>query len=80
MNRTKLTLAALAACVALAGCAKKDFNQITGTDGSTSVSLSNDPASYNLAVGGTAAFAPVATLQPQGVAIANGSTNITFVF
>ena len=37
MNKTKLMFAAIAACVALAACTKKDFNAITGTDTSTSV-------------------------------------------
>jgi hypothetical protein len=80
MNKSKLMFAALAACVALAGCEKKDFNAITGTDTSTSVAISNNPPSYNLTVGGTAGFAPVATLEPQNAVIANGSTNMTFAF
>jgi hypothetical protein len=80
MNKPKLMFAAVAACVVLAGCNKKDFNAITGTDTSTSVAISNDPSSYGLTVGGTAGFAPVATLEPQNVAIANGSTNMTFAF
>lgn len=80
MNKTKLMLAMLAACAALAGCAKKDFNAITGTSDFTSVALSNDPASYTLPVGETAGIAPVATLEPQGVAVANGTDNMTFSF
>ncbi len=82
MNKTKLVLAAMAACIALAGCEKKDFNAITGTDESTSVSLSNDPASYTIEEGADNAvgFAPVATLEPQGIAISNGSQNMTYSF
>ena len=80
MNKTKLMLAMVVACAALAGCAKKDFDALTGTTDFTSVSLSNDPTSYHVTVGETAAFAPVATLEPQGVAVANGSDNMTFSF
>lgn len=50
MNMSKLTFAALAACVVLAGCEKKDFNAITGTDTSTSVALSSDPQSFDVHV------------------------------
>ena len=80
MNKTKLMLTMVVACAALAGCTKKDFNAITGSSDFTSVSLSNDPTSYSLAVGETADFAPVATLEPQGVAVANGGDNMTFSF
>jgi hypothetical protein len=80
MNKKKLMLAMLTACVTLAGCTKKDFNAVTGTSDFTSVTLSNNPTSYTIAVGGTADFAPVATLEPQGVAVANGSDNMTFSF
>jgi hypothetical protein len=80
MINTKLLFAAVAACVTLAGCTKKDFNAVTGTTDYTSVSLSNDPASYTLAVGEAESLAPVATLQPQGAVVPNGSDNMTFAF
>lgn len=50
MNKPKLMFAVFAACVALAACAKKDFNAITGTDTSTGVTLSSDPASFDVHV------------------------------
>ena len=80
MNKTKLMFAAVAVCVTLAACAKKDFNAITGTDTSQSVTLSNDSSSYHIFKDSTVAFSPVATLEPQGVAIGNGTTNMTFTF
>jgi hypothetical protein len=82
MNKTKLMLAMLAACAALAGCTKKDFNAVTGTTDFTSVSLSNDSTAYHIEEGvdGAVALAPVATLEPQGVVVANGSDNMTFAF
>lgn len=82
MNRTKLMFAAIAACVALAGCDKKDFNAITGTTSFTSVTLSNNPTSYSIDTGAVNAvgITPVATLEPQNVAVANGTTNMTFTF
>jgi outer membrane lipoprotein SlyB len=80
MNKTKLMFAAIAACVALAGCQKKDFNSITGTTNFTSVALSNDSTAYHLAVGDIVSFAPVATIEPQGTVIGNGLTNMTFAF
>ena len=80
MDKTKLMFAAVAVCVTLAACAKKDFNAITGTDTSQSVTLSNDSSSYHIFQDSTVAFAPVATLEPQGVAIGNGTTNMTFTF
>ena len=82
MNKTKLMFAAIAACVTLAACTKKDFNAITGTDTSTSVSLSNDSTAYHIFAGvdNAVAIAPVATLEPQGVVIGNGTTNMTFTF
>ena len=82
MNKTKLLLAMIAACAALAGCTKKDFNAVTGTTDFTSVSLSNDSTAYHILEGvdNAVAFAPVATLEPQGVVVANGSDNMTFSF
>jgi len=50
MNKSKLMFAALAACVVLAGCNKKDFNAITGTDTSTGIALSSDPTSFDVHV------------------------------
>jgi hypothetical protein len=82
MNKTKLMLAVIAACAALAGCTKKDFNAVTGTTDFTSVALSNDSTAYHIQEGvdGAVALAPVATLEPQGVVVANGSDNMTFAF
>ena len=82
MNKTKLMLAMLAACVALAGCEKKDFDAVTGTTEFESVSLSNDSTAYHIVAGddGAVALAPVATLEPQGVVVANGGDNMTFEF
>jgi hypothetical protein len=82
MNKTKLMLAMIAACAALAGCTKKDFNAVTGTTDFTSVALSNDSTAYHIQAGadGAVALAPVATLEPQGVVVANGSDNMTFSF
>lgn len=82
MNKTKLMLAAFAGCLTLAACQKKDFNAITGTDQTTSVSLSNDSTAYHILEGvdNAIAIAPVATLQPQGVAVGNGTTNMTYSF
>lgn len=82
MNKTKLMLAAVVTCATLAACAKKDFNAITGTDTSTSVTLSNDSTAYHIFEGldNAVAISPVATLEPQGVAIANGVDNMTFTF
>jgi hypothetical protein len=48
MKKTKLMLATIAACAALAGCAKKDFDAVTGTTEFTSVALSSEPSSYDL--------------------------------
>jgi len=81
MNKTKLMLA-LVACAAFAGCTKKDFNAITGTTDFTSVSLSNDSTAYHIQAGpdGAVTVAPVATLEPQGVVVQNGSDNMTFTF
>jgi ABC-type Fe3+-hydroxamate transport system substrate-binding protein len=65
MNKTKLMLAMLAACVALAGCEKKDFDAVTGSTDFTSVALSSDPTSYDLHV----VFVPrVITVDTAGVA------------
>lgn len=82
MNKTKLMFAAVAACATLAACAKKDFNAITGTDTSTSVSLSNDSTAYHILEGvdNAVAISPVATLEPQGVVIGNGTTNMAYTF
>ncbi|MEO6210222.1 MAG: Ig-like domain-containing protein [Gemmatimonadaceae bacterium] len=82
MNKTKLMLAAVAVCVGVAACAKHDANAITGSNTSTGVSLSNDPSSYTIAEGvdNAVTFAPVATLVPQGVAIANGTQNMVYTF
>jgi Bacterial Ig-like domain (group 2) len=82
MNKTKLMLAMIAACAALAGCAKKDFDAVTGTTDFTSVALSNDSTAYHIVAGadGAVTLAPVATLEPQGVIVANGSDNMTFSF
>lgn len=82
MNRLKFMLAAASVCALLAACQKKDFNAITGTTDYTSVVLSSDPASYTIAEGvdNAVAFGPVATLEPQGAVIANGSTNMTYSF
>lgn len=82
MNKTKLLLATIAACAALAGCTKKDFNAVTGTTDFTSVALSNDSTAYHILEGAdnAVAFAPVATLEPQGVVVANGLDNMTFSF
>jgi hypothetical protein len=82
MNKTKLMLALVVACAALAGCTKKDFNAVTGTTDFTSVALSNDSTAYHITEGvdGAVALTPVATLEPQGVAVANGLDNMSFVF
>ena len=95
MNKKVLMFAALAACVALSACTKKDFNSITGTDTSTGVSLASDPSSFVLHVHlvpahdtvpaheepvDSIAFDPVATLQPQDVVIPNGQDNMAFTF
>jgi hypothetical protein len=82
MNKTKLMLALVVACAAFAGCAKKDFDAVTGTTDFTSVSLSNDSTAYHITEGddGAVALAPVATLEPQGVAVANGTDNMSFAF
>ncbi|MEP7066937.1 MAG: hypothetical protein ABI889_12950 [Gemmatimonadota bacterium] len=82
MNKTKLMLAMVAACVALAGCEKKNFDAVTGNTEFTSVSLSNDSTAYHITAGadGAVALAPTATLEPQGVVVANGGDNMTFSF
>ena len=80
MNKMTLMLAAVAACAIVTACTKTDHNAITGTDQSTSISLSNDSTAYHILKDSTVAFAPVATLEPQNVAIANGTTNMVFTF
>jgi hypothetical protein len=81
MNNKMLRLAVVAVgVVAAAACTKKDSNSITGSTDYTSVQLSSDPTSFTVAVGDSAAFSPVATTEPQGVAIANGLDNMTFSF
>jgi Big-like domain-containing protein len=81
MNNMMLRLAVVAVGVmAAAGCDKKDSNSITGSTDYTSVSLSSDPTSFTVPVGDSAEFTPTATIEPQGVAIANGAANMTFSF
>ncbi|MBA2685317.1 MAG: hypothetical protein H0U66_12590 [Gemmatimonadaceae bacterium] len=82
MNKTKLMFAGVAACLVLAGCAKNDANSLTGNHESTSVSLSSDSTAYHISAGldNAVAFSPVATLEPEGVAIANGTQNMVYTF
>ena len=75
----KLAVAAVAA-VAAAACTKHDSNSITGSTNYTSVTMSSDPTSFTVAKGDSAAFTPTATIEPQGVVIANGSANMTYTF
>jgi hypothetical protein len=81
MNNRMLRLAAAAVVVvAAAACTKHDSNSITGSTDYTSVALSSDPTSFNVAVGDSAEFTPTATTEPQGAVIANGIDNMTFSF
>jgi hypothetical protein len=81
MNSMKLKLAVAAvAVVAVAACTKNDANSITGTTDYTSVQVSSDPSSFNVASGDSAAFDPIATIEPQDVVIANGTANMTYSF
>ena len=80
MHRKMLMLAVVAGVLTTAACTKRDINAITGSTDYTSVQLSSDPTSFSVVVGDSAAFTPTATLEPQGVAISNGSDNMTFTF
>ena len=81
MNNKMLRLAVVAVgVVAAAACTKKDSNSITGSTDYTSVTVGSDPTSFTVAVGDSAAFTPTATIEPQGVAIANATDNMTFSF
>jgi hypothetical protein len=72
--------AAIAALAVMAACTKHDSNSITGATGYTSVAVSSDPTSFTVVKGDSAEFAPIATTEPDGVEIANGSANMTFTF
>ena len=81
MTNKMLRLAVVAiGVVAAAACTKHDSNSITGSDDYTSVALSSDPSSFTVPVGDSAAFSPIATIEPQGIAIVNGTANMTFSF
>ena len=81
MNNKMLRLAVVAVgVVAAAACTKKDSNSITGSTDYTSVQLASDPTSFTVAKGDSAEFTPTATIEPQGVAIANALDNMTFTF
>jgi len=81
MNNKMLRLAVVAVgVVAAAACTKKDSNSITGSTDYTSVTVGSDPTSFTVTVGDSAEFTPTATIEPQGVAIANASDNMTFSF
>jgi len=80
MDRKMFMLAVAAGVLTTAACTKKDINAITGATDYTSVQLSSDPTSFSVVVGDSAAFTPTATIEPQGVAISNGSDNMTFAF
>ncbi len=81
MNNKMLRLAVVAVgVVAAAACTKKDSNSITGSTDYTSVQLASDPGSFTVPVGDSAEFTPTATIEPQGVAIANATANMTFSF
>jgi len=81
MNNKMLRLAIVAvAVVAAAACDKNDNDSITGSTDYTSVTVGSDPTSFNVDVGDSAEFTPTATIEPQGVLIANGTQNMTFTF
>jgi hypothetical protein len=81
MNNRMLRLAVVAVgVVAAAACTKRDNNSITGSTDYTSVTVGSDPTSFTVPVGDSAAFTPTATIEPQGVAIANATDNMTFSF
>ena len=81
MNNQMLRLTIVAVAVmAAAACTKRDNNSITGSTDYTSVSLGSDPTSFTVPVGDSAEFTPTATIEPQGVAIANATDNMTFSF
>lgn len=81
MNNQMLRLTIVAVAVmAAAACTKRDNNSITGSTDYTSVSLGSDPTAFTVAVGDSAEFTPTATIEPQGVAIANATDNMTFSF
>jgi hypothetical protein len=81
MNNKMLRLAVVAvAVVTVAACDKNDNDSITGSTDYTSVSVGSDPTSFNVDVGDSAEFTPTATIEPQGVVIANGTQNMTFTF
>jgi hypothetical protein len=81
MNNRMLRLAVVAVgVVAAAACTKKDSNSITGSNDYTSVQLSSNPTAFTVPVGDSAEFTPTATIEPQGVAIANATDNMTFSF
>jgi len=80
MHRTMLMYAAIAALAVTAACSTKDNNSLTGTTDYTSVSIASDPTSFALTVGDSAEFTPTASIEPEGVAIANGVDNMTFAF
>jgi hypothetical protein len=81
MNNRMLRLAVVAVgVVAATACTKHDSNSITGSTDYTSVTVASDPTSFTIAQGDSAAFTPTATIEPQGVAIANATDNMTFTF
>ena len=81
MNNMMLRLAVVTLGVmAATACDKRDSNSITGSTDYTSVSLGSDPTSFTIPVGDSAEFTPSATIEPQGVAIANALDNMTFTF
>ena len=81
MNNRMLRLAVVAVgVVAAAACTKHDNNSITGSTDYTLVTVGSDPTSFTVPVGDSAAFTPTATIEPQGVAIANATDNMTFSF
>jgi len=81
MNNKMLRLAVVAvAVVAAAACDKNDNDSITGSTDYTSVTVGSDPSSFTVDVGDSVEFTPTATIEPQGVVIANGTQNMTFAF
>jgi len=81
MDNRMLRLAVVAVgVVAAVACTKTDSNSITGSTDYTSVSLTADPTSFTIPQGDSAALTPTATIEPQGVAIANATDNMTFTF
>lgn len=81
MINMKLKFAIVAACVvAAAGCTKHDANSITGSTDYTSVQVTSNPSSFTIAPGDSAAFTPIATIEPQNVVVVNGTANMTYSF